>query len=65
MKMHLIDDQELVNEVLKGLKENDNYCPCVINSKGKPEYRCPCEDFRKNKYVGETCHCGIFIKDCN
>ena len=63
MKMHVVDDKELVNTVRVALRENDGYCPCVWQSRGKPEYLCVCEDFRENKKVGERCHCGIYIKD--
>ena len=63
MKVHATPDEELKNIVRKGLKENDGYCPCVRNSKGKEEYKCMCEDFRNNTPVGSSCHCGLYIKD--
>ena len=63
MKAHITNDKELAETIRKSLKENDGYCPCIYQSKGKPEYLCMCEDFRINKKVGETCHCGIYIKD--
>ena len=63
MKVHSTPDVEVRNLIIKGLRENDGYCPCIMNSKGKEEYRCMCEDFRKNVPVGETCHCGLYIKD--
>ena len=63
MKQHLNPDLEIVNAIIEGLKNNDSYCPCIAFSKGKPEYKCPCKDFRENVQVGETCHCGLFIKD--
>lgn len=63
MKKHLTDDLEIRASVTEGLKENDGYCPCVYESKGKPEYKCPCAEFRNKVLVGQTCHCGLFIKD--
>jgi len=65
MKRHLTDDLEIREYVLEGLKNNDGYCPCVLNSKNKPDYKCPCLDFRKNTKVGEACFCGLYIKDKN
>lgn len=63
MKLHINPDKELVAAIRKGLALNDGYCPCVFESKGKPEYRCICENFRNHTKVGETCHCGLYIKD--
>lgn len=63
MKQHITDNTEVKNIVLQGLKQNEGYCPCIVNSKGKPQYKCMCQDFRENTKIGETCHCGLFIKD--
>lgn len=63
MKVHLNPDKEVVEMIRQGLKENGGYCPCIYQSKGKPEYKCMCEDFLSNIQVGETCHCGLYIKD--
>ena len=63
MKLHLNPDKEIVNVVCKGLRENEGYCPCIYESKGKPEYKCPCQDFRENVQIGQVCHCGLYIKD--
>ena len=63
MKIHVVDDKEHANIIRKGLKDNDGYCPCVYQSKGKIEYLCPCEQFRTKTPVGEKCHCGLYIKD--
>ena len=63
MKVHMTPDRELAESIRKGLQANEGYCPCIYQSKGKPEYRCMCEDFLKNKQAGETCHCGLYIKD--
>lgn len=65
MKVHLNTDKELVNTILQGLKNNNGYCPCIYQSNGKPEYKCICKDMRENVPIGETCHCGLYIKDAN
>lgn len=63
MKVHINPDKEIVETIRQGLKENEGYCPCIFESKGKPEYKCMCEDFLENIKAGETCHCGLYIKD--
>lgn len=63
MKKHLTEDLELRSYIFEGLKANKSYCPCVANSLNKPDYKCPCKDFRENTKVGESCFCGLYIKD--
>lgn len=63
MKVHITEDKVLVNTIRTALCENDGYCPCIYQSKGKLEYKCMCQDFLNNVKVGETCHCGLYIKD--
>jgi len=63
MKIHVVDDKEHVAVIRAALRENENYCPCVKNSKGQIKYLCPCEDFREKTPVGQKCHCGLYIKD--
>ena len=63
MKIHVTDNEELRDIVREGLRNNNGYCPCVIHSKGQPQYLCPCEDFRLNISAGQPCHCGLYIKD--
>ena len=63
MKVHVVDDKELVATIREALNKNDGYCPCIYQSKGKPEYKCMCKDFLENVKVGQTCHCGIYVKD--
>ena len=62
MKVKVTDNEIIKNKVRAALKENDFYCPCVVDSKGKEEYRCMCQDFRENTKVGEACFCGLYIK---
>lgn len=63
MKIHINPNKEIAEMIRQGLRENDGYCPCIYQSKGKPEYKCMCYDFLQNVQVGETCHCGLYIKD--
>ena len=63
MKIHVNTDKELVQTIREGLRKNDGYCPCVLNSKGKEEYRCICKEMREQVPVGQACHCGLYIKD--
>jgi len=63
MKIHVNIDKELVQTIREGLRKNDGYCPCVLNSKGKEEYRCICKEMREQVPVGQACHCGLYIKD--
>lgn len=63
MKLHVNDNEMVVKNIRAALKENDGYCPCVYQSKGKPEYKCICRDFIENVQAGQTCHCGLYIKD--
>ena len=62
MKIEVNKDQELVATIRQALKDNDGYCPCIFQSKGKPEYKCMCQDFLNNVKSGETCHCGLYLK---
>ena len=63
MRLHVTDNKELAAIIRQGLQENDGYCPCILHSKGKDEYKCICEDMRENVQAGQTCHCGLYIKD--
>ena len=62
MKVHITNDEELKNMIRQGLKDNDGYCPCIVNSKGQQEYKCMCKDFLENVPAGQSCHCGLYIK---
>ena len=63
MKAHINSNKELVQMIRTELKNNDGYCPCVLNSKGQEKYKCMCEEFRLHTPVGQPCHCGLYIKD--
>ena len=51
MKKRLSNNKALNQIVIQALKDNDGYCPCIVNSKGKEKYKCPCEDFRNSVKV--------------
>jgi len=63
MTIRVTKDEQLKNEIRKRLKENGGYCPCVLNSRGKSEYKCMCNDFINNTPIGQSCHCGLYIKE--
>ena len=63
MKVRVTSDLELRDSVREALKKNYGYCPCVLNSRGVAKYKCMCQDFIINTPVGESCHCGLYIKD--
>lgn len=48
-----------VNAILDAIDKNDGYCPCQPKGAGT---KCHCEDFIKNKKIGEACICRIYIK---
>ena len=56
-------DRELVKTVKEGLRRTDGYCPC--RREKKEEYRCICEEFRKQmadpSFEG-YCHCMLHYK---
>ena len=69
MAIKLSENKELVQEIRKGLKGNEEkygkqFCPCVIPTKYESEnnddYVCMCKEFREQK-SGE-CHCGLYRK---
>ena len=59
MKIKTNPDKAHVAEIRKQLKENDNYCPCVLEK--TPDTKCMCKEFREQTTAG-TCHCGLYQK---
>lgn len=57
------EDKELLAEILKQLKDNDNYCPCSLNRTS--DTKCMCKKFRdvigENKVGSFECACGRYI----
>ena len=64
VKIRQTDDQELLAEILKQLKEKNNICPCSVRADPKKD-KCMCEAFREvvNRNIpGEyDCQCGRYI----
>ena len=58
MRIKTNPDKAHVAEIRKQLKENDNYCPCVLEK--TPDTKCMCKEFREIEEG--TCHCGLYIK---
>ena len=52
-------DKDFVEQMLKALKENSNYCPCKIEK--TKDTKCMCKEFREQK--DGWCHCGLYYKD--
>ena len=62
MKYRLSDDKFAVDFIKRRLEENEGYCPGVMGSRGKEEFKCPCDDFVYKVEKGETCRCGLSVK---
>lgn len=56
MKVRLNIDPVKVKEIRQAIKNNQGYCPCVLEKTS--ETKCPCLDFREN----QECHCGLYEK---
>ena len=52
-------DVELYNEVTQAVKDNDGYCPCMLEK--SIDTKCPCKMFREQDIAGD-CHCGKYSK---
>ena len=52
-------DDNVYQEITQAVKDNDGYCPCMINKTA--DTKCPCKEFRKQDFEGE-CHCGRYLK---
>ena len=63
IRINQTKDKELLNEILKQLHENDNYCPCALIKDSTT--KCMCQDFReiinKNEPGEYECRCGRYI----
>ena len=63
MKLTLNPDREIVQTVREGLIAKGGFCPCRVGK--KPEFRCMCEEFRRQiadpDFEG-YCHCKLFYK---
>lgn len=52
-------NKDFVEQMLKALKENSNYCPCKIEK--TKDTKCMCKEFREQK--NGWCHCGLYYKE--
>ena len=66
------EDLVLAAEIVEKLRNNKVlygkfFCPCVptykYTTQNAQDYVCPCKDFRENVKCGETCHCGLYVKE--
>ena len=70
--MKINENIVLASEIYAALLKNkelfgEQYCPCVpyteYSNENAKDYICPCKDFRENIKNGETCRCGLFLKE--
>ena len=52
-------DTEFYNKITQAVKNNDGYCPCMLQK--TEDTKCMCKAFREQKTEG-FCHCKRFIK---
>jgi len=52
-------DTEFYNKITQAVKNNDGYCPCMLQK--TENTKCMCKAFREQKTEG-FCHCKRFIK---
>lgn len=54
-------DTELAAEIREKLKQNNYYCPCMLQK--NEDTKCMCKDFRDkiNRHELGQCHCGLYI----
>lgn len=59
MKIIQNPNKDFVEQMLKALKKNSNYCPCKTEK--TKDTKCICKEFREQK--DGWCHCGLYYKD--
>ena len=59
MKIIQNPNKDFVEQMLKALKENSNYCPCKTEK--TKDTKCMCKEFREQK--DGWCHCGLYYKE--
>lgn len=52
-------DLEEYEKITKAVKDNDGYCPCLIEKNN--DTKCICKDFKEQDFEG-FCHCGRYLK---
>lgn len=64
VKIRQTEDKELLEEILRQLKEKNHICPCSVRADPQKD-KCMCETFRdiiNNNIQGEyECNCGRYI----
>lgn len=55
--MKLNPNEKIVKGVKRQLERCEGYCPCVKDSIGKEEHKCPCKIAREEK----ICHCKLYV----
>lgn len=51
--------QTEIDSFRQSIRANDGYCPCRLEH--KPEFKCMCEEFKKQE--SGQCHCGLYVKE--
>ncbi len=51
-------DKAKYDEMTQACKDNDNYCPCLLEK--TPDTKCMCKAFREQEEG--LCHCQRFLK---
>ena len=59
MAIKVVDDIEHVKTIREALKNNDGYCPCMVEK--SPDTKCMCKEFREME--SGICHCGLYVKE--
>ena len=57
MAIKLNPDKDVVASIKKKIKDNDGYCPCILER--SEDTKCPCKDFKDTK----ECHCGLYVNE--
>lgn len=60
MKISLNPNKETVEKIRKAVKDNDGYCPCVLQKTS--DTKCMCKKFIEEVEEG-YCHCGLYKKE--
>lgn len=59
LKIRKNPDTKIYETVTQKVKDNDGYCPCMIEKSN--DTKCICKDFKEQDSEGE-CHCGRYFK---
>lgn len=59
MQIKVNEDIDFVEQIRRAIKNNNGYCPCVIEK--NIDSKCMCKDFMEQENEG-FCHCGLYYK---